>query len=71
VRELSRIRQGPLLADLLHRLAGQTAPVLNVDRAARDVGLDASTTESYVRLLEAVFLIHRLPAWGLSQGFRA
>jgi predicted AAA+ superfamily ATPase len=62
VRELSRIRQGPLLADLLRRLAGQTAQVLNVDWAARDVGLDASTTESYVRLLDAVFLSHRLPA---------
>ncbi len=71
VRELSRIRQGPLLADLLHRLAGQTAQVLNVDRAARDVGFDASTTESYVRLLEAVFLIHRLPAWGKTLRSRA
>jgi predicted AAA+ superfamily ATPase len=71
VRELSRIRQGPLLADLLQRLAGQTAQVLNVDRAARDVGLDASTTENYVRLLEAVFLIHRLPAWGKTLRSRA
>ena len=45
VRELSRVRQGSLLANLLHRLAGQTAQVLNVDRAARDIRLDASTTE--------------------------
>jgi predicted AAA+ superfamily ATPase len=55
----------------LHRLAGQTAQVLNVDRAARGVGLDASTTESYVRRLEAVFLIHRLPAWGKTLRSRA
>ncbi|MGQ0624118.1 MAG: ATP-binding protein [Sporichthyaceae bacterium] len=71
VRELSRIRQGPLLADLVERLAGQTAQVLNVERVARDVGLDSSTGESYLRLLEAVFLIHRLPAWGKTLRSRA
>lgn len=64
VRELSRLRQGDLLGALLGRLAGQTAQVLNVERAARDVGLDKATTDSYVSLLEKVFLIHRLPAWG-------
>lgn len=71
VRELSRIRQGPLLAALLHRLAGQTAQVLNIDRAARYVGLDSTTTESYVRLLEAVFLVNRLPTWGKTLRSRA
>lgn len=71
VRELSRIRQGQLLAGLLARLAGQTAQILNVDSAARDVGLDPTTTDSYIRLLEAVFLIYRLPAWGKTLGSRA
>ncbi|MGK2959006.1 MAG: ATP-binding protein [Acidimicrobiales bacterium] len=64
VRELSRLRQGQLLGTLLGRLAAQTAQVLNIEKAARDVGLDRATTESYVSLLEKVFLIHRLPAWG-------
>jgi len=64
VRELSRIRQGHLLGSLLERLAGQTAQVLNIDRAARDVGLDKAATDSYTSLLEKVFLVHRLPAWG-------
>jgi uncharacterized protein len=64
VTELSRLRQGHLLGVLLGRLAGQTAQVLNVEKAARDVGLDKATTDSYVSLLEKVFLIHRLPAWG-------
>lgn len=71
VRELSKIRQGTLLPQLLLRLAGQTAQVLNVERAARDVGLDHSTAESYTRLLEAVFLLHRLPAWGKTLRSRA
>ena len=71
VREISRVRQAPLLAALLNRLAGQTAQVLNVERAARDVGLDPTTAERYLRLLEAVFLVHRLPAWGKTLNSRA
>ena len=71
VRELSNIRQGSLLPVFLQRLVGQSAQVLNIDRAARDVGLDHSTAESYARLLEAVFLIHRLPAWGKTLSSRA
>lgn len=63
VRELRNIRQGDLLPKLLRRLAGQTAQVLNIERAARDAGLDHTTAEDYTRLLEAVFLITRLPAW--------
>jgi len=64
VRELSRLRQGHLLEGLLGRLAGQTAQVLNVEHAARTAGLDKATTDSYISLLEKVFLVHRLPAWG-------
>lgn len=64
VRELSRLRQGHLLGSLLGRLAGQTAQVLNTESAARDVGLDKATTDSYLNLLEKVFLVYRLPAWG-------
>ena len=71
VRDLSRIRQGTLLPQLLLRLAGQTAQVLNIERAARDAGLDHSTAESYTRLLEAVFLLHRLPAWGKTLSSRS
>ncbi len=64
VRELQRLRQGHMLRGLLERLAGQTAQVLNVEKAARDTGLDKATTDSYVTLLEKVFLVYRLPAWG-------
>lgn len=64
VRELSRLRQGQLLGTLLDRLAGQTALVLNIEKCGRDVGQDRATTESYVSLLEKVFLIYPLPAWG-------
>lgn len=64
VAELSSIRQREKMPTLVARLGGQTAQVLNVARAAADVGIEASTAENYVRLLEAAFVIHRLPAWG-------
>ena len=56
---------------MLARLAGQTAQLLNVNNAARDVAVDRVTAENYTRLLEAVFLIHRLPAWGRTLTARA
>jgi uncharacterized protein len=71
VRELSRLRQREQLPALLRRLAAQTAGVLNVTKAASEAGLDRTTATDYVKLLEAVFLITRLPAWGTTVRARA
>jgi len=71
VKELSKIRQGEALPRLLARLAGQTAQVLNVAAAAREARIDSETAEAYLRLLEAVFLLQRLPAWGTTLRARA
>ena len=62
-RELSNIRQSAMLPRLLGRLASQTAQVLNIARAAVDITLDERTADNYTKLLEAVFLVQRLPAW--------
>ncbi len=62
--ELARIRQRETLATVLDRLAGQTAQVLNVSAVASDVGADRGTVTDYVRLLEDLFLVQSLPAWG-------
>ena len=64
VVELSRIRQREALPRLLARCANQTGQILRVAKVAQDLGLDPKTAESYARLLETVFLVHRLPAWG-------
>ena len=64
VAALSNIRRGSELPQLLARLAGQTAQVLNISEAARATGLDNTTANSYTTLLEDLFLIQRLPAWG-------
>ncbi len=64
VAELSSIRQREKMPRLVARLGGQSAQVLNVARVASAVGIESSTAEHYVRLLEAAFVIYRLPAWG-------
>lgn len=71
VRELARVEQAAVLPKLLERLAGQTGQVLNVARAAQALQVSERTADNYVRLLEAVFLVHRLPAWGTTLSSRA
>lgn len=62
--ELSKIRERQALADLLGYVAGQTGQLLNVTAAAEKIGVSRPTAEAHVRLLEDLFLIVRLPAWG-------
>lgn len=62
--ELSRIRERQALADLLGFMAAQTGQLLNVTAAAEKIGVSRPTAEGHVRLLEDLFLIVRLPAWG-------
>jgi predicted AAA+ superfamily ATPase len=71
VRELATLRRREQLPALLRRLAAQTGQILNVTSAAAEVGLDRATASDYVKLLEAVFLILRLPAWGTTLRARA
>lgn len=70
VLELSRVRQRQQLPRLLRQFASQTAQVLNIAKAAGSIGIDKSTAEDYTKLLEAVFLIRQLPAWGVTLGSR-
>jgi predicted AAA+ superfamily ATPase len=71
VAEISSIRQRQKMPGLVAHLGGQTAQVLNVARIAAEIGLEGSTAEHYVRLLEAAFVIHRIPAWGTTLRARA
>jgi predicted AAA+ superfamily ATPase len=70
VRELARVEQAAVLPKLLERLAGQTGQVLNLSRAAQALQVGERTADNYLRLLEAVFLVHRLPAWGTTLSSR-
>lgn len=71
VRELARVEQAAVLPKLLERLAGQTGQVLNLARAAQVLHISERTADNYLRLLEAVFLVHRLSAWGTTLSSRA
>ncbi len=70
VLELTRVRQRRQLPLLLAQLASQTAQMLNIAKAATAIGMDKLTAESYTKLLETVFLIQRLPAWGTTLASR-
>jgi predicted AAA+ superfamily ATPase len=63
VAQLSRIRQAELLPRLLQRVAGQSAQILNASRIGSGLATDEKTVGDYLRLLDAVFLTHRLPSW--------
>ncbi|GAA2575591.1 ATP-binding protein [Winogradskya consettensis] len=70
VVELSRVRQREMLPRLLSVLAARSGQVLNVAATAEAVGMEKTSAENYIRLLEAVFLVQRLPAWGTTLGSR-
>jgi predicted AAA+ superfamily ATPase len=70
VMDISRVRQREMLPRLLGQLAARSGQVLNITPVAGAIGLERSTAENYVKLLEAVFLIYRLPAWGTTLGSR-
>lgn len=69
--ELARIQQKAALPDLLARLAGQTGQLLNIAAAGEAAGLKKRTADNYTKLLEALFLVYRLPAWGTTLRARA
>ena len=69
--ELGQVRKRQVLRELLGRLAGRTGQVLNLSQASSGLAVDRSTIEEYTRLLEDLFLIQRLPAWGKTLRVRA
>jgi uncharacterized protein len=70
VLEISRVRQREVLPRLLGQLAARSGQVLNMAAISGTIGLEKSTAENYIKLLEAVFLIYRLPSWGTTLGSR-
>ena len=63
VRQLSQITDLVAFRTLVQLTALRTGQVLVISRLARDAKLSAATAGRYLDLLEASFLIHRLPAF--------
>lgn len=70
VLDIARIRQREALPRLLRQFAAQTGQLLNIAKAGQATGLESSTANRYATLLEAAFMIQRLPAWGETLGKR-
>jgi uncharacterized protein len=68
--DIRRVRQRDALPLLLRRLAAQTASVLNTTDLARRTQMERTVVDDYIQVLEAVFMVHRLPAWGRTLGAR-
>jgi uncharacterized protein len=71
VLEIRRVRQRTVLPQILRRLAAQSAQLLNPAAVASTIELDRSTVNDFIRLLESVFLVHRLEAYGRTLSSRA
>ncbi|MGD0685504.1 MAG: ATP-binding protein [Streptosporangiaceae bacterium] len=70
VLDIARVRQREALPRLLRQLAAQTGQLLSITKAGQAAGLESSTANRYATLLEAAFMIQRLPAWGETLGKR-
>ena len=64
--ELRRIGRSTDLRGVLMRVAGQTGNLLNTAKVASDLHTPWGTTSDYIALLESLFLVKRLPAWGVT-----
>lgn len=62
--DIRRLRRRDVLPVLLRHLAGQTGGSLNATDLAGRMGLDNRLVGDLVTLLESVFLVHRLGAFG-------
>lgn len=71
IREMARVREPNAAATVLRSLAAQTSQLLVTANVAARTGLTRATVDRYVDLLEAVMLVHRLPAWSRSPVSRA
>jgi len=70
VREIAAVEDVSNLPRLLAMLAGRIAGLLNFADLSRSLSIPQTSLKRYFALLEATFLILRLPAWSISRGTR-
>ena len=63
VRDMARISSLDVLPRLLSAASSQTARLFNLSDMASPFQLSRPTIDSYIQLLERLFLIYRLPPW--------
>jgi predicted AAA+ superfamily ATPase len=70
VRDLASAEALHALPNLLKLFAARSSGLLNLADVGRDAALPYTTLTRHLALLEAVFLVHRLPAWSRNVGKR-
>ncbi|MDR1188110.1 MAG: ATP-binding protein [Bifidobacteriaceae bacterium] len=63
VMRLSEIERGPEMHALVRTLAGRSGQTISLAGIGSSIELDHKTVQRYLRLLEEVFLVKRVPPW--------
>jgi len=63
VRQLIQLKDASLFEKLMKLLAGRTGQIIDYSSLANDVGVDAKTVRHWISLLEASFVIFKLPPY--------
>jgi len=70
VRDVAAIEDPGALRRLLKLAAVRSASLLNHSELARTLSLPVTTLKRYLALLEALYLVHEVPAWSSNRGKR-
>lgn len=70
LRELMELRQLDSFRRFMRLAAGRTGQLLNLAALAADAGISPPTAQAWVTLLEASYIVHRLPPWFANLGKR-
>ncbi len=71
VRQLIRLKDAALFEKFVKLLAGRTGQLLNQQSLGNDVGVDGKTIKEWLSVLEASFVVFRLPPYFENFGKRA
>lgn len=63
VRQLLQVGDLRAFSDFVHLCAGRTAAEVNLSRLGADAGVTHNTAKAWLSVLEASYLVFRLPAW--------
>lgn len=63
VRQLINLKDAALFEKFMKLLAGRTGQLINYNSLAGDVGVDAKTIKHWLAILEASFIVYKLPPY--------
>jgi predicted AAA+ superfamily ATPase len=70
LRQLVELRQLDIFRRYVRLAAGRAGQLLNLSALAADAGVSAPTSQAWMSLLEASYIVHRLPPWHANIGKR-